>query len=196
MPVFNTEELLRLLTADVQQVLASTERIRSLDGITLNTAPVPGKWSVVQIVEHLNSYNRYYLPEIEKALSNGKNIRLAPRFKSGWFGNYFTNMMLPKTDGTVANRMNAPKDHTPPSELNAEKVIAEFINGQQKLIRLLTAAEKTDIGKLKVPISISRFIRLKLGDTFRFLVAHQQRHFVQLANALETVNIGRAKALA
>jgi hypothetical protein len=28
---------------------------------------------------------------------------------------------------------------------------------------------------------------LKLGDTFRFIIAHEQRHFVQIRNTLEAV---------
>lgn len=198
MPVFDTIELLNKLTTDVQTILMTVETIRTLDNIILNKQPAPGKWSAAQIIEHLNSYNRYYLPEMEKALNGArsKNIKFVPKFKAGWFGNYFTNMMLPKADGKIANKMNAPKDHVPVPDLDAEKVIAEFVAGQQKLLQQLQAAAKTDMGKLKVPISISRFIKLKLGDTFRFLIAHQQRHFVQMANTLSAVGNDRAKAVA
>jgi hypothetical protein len=198
MPSFDTTELLTGLNAEVQEILATTETVRSIDSATLNRQPALGKWSAAQIIEHLNSYNRYYLPEMEKALNVGKaaNVKFARVFKAGWFGNYFTNMMLPKAGGKIANKMNAPKDHVPLPDLNAEKVIAEFINGQEKLLQLLQSAAKTDIGRLKVPISISRFIKLKLGDTFRFVIAHQQRHFVQLANTLDAVKGGSAKAVA
>ncbi|WP_276134626.1 DinB family protein [Polluticoccus soli] len=198
MPVFNTTELLKKLTVDVQQIMKTTENIRGLDSAILNRQPATGKWSVAQVVEHLNSYNRYYLPEMEKALNDGiaKRMLFVPRFKSGWFGNYFTNMMLPKADGKIANKMNAPTDHVPAADLDAEKVIAEFVAGQQKMLQLLQASAKTDIGKLKVPISISRFIKLKLGDTFRFVIAHQKRHFVQLAKTLDAVQNDRAKAVA
>ena len=40
------------------------------------------------------------------------------------------------------------------------------------------------MGKIRISISISRFVKLKLGDTFRFLIAHEQRHFVQVARTL------------
>jgi hypothetical protein len=39
---------------------------------------------------------------------------------------------------------------------------------------------KVDIGAIRIPISISPLIRLKLGDTFHFLVAHQLRHLEQV----------------
>jgi uncharacterized damage-inducible protein DinB len=40
-----------------------------------------------------------------------------------------------------------------------------------------------------VPISIAKFIKIRLGDTFRFLIAHQQRHFAQVANTLKALGV-------
>ena len=36
---------------------------------------------------------------------------------------------------------------------------------------------------------ISKFIRLKLGDAFRFLVAHEQRHMIQARNTIKSLGI-------
>lgn len=188
MPVFNTIQLLNKLNNDVQQMLARIEDINALSDTDLNRQPAPGKWSVAQVLEHLNSYNRYYLPEMEKALA--KRLPFNPQFKAGWFGNYFTNMMAPKAQ-KVTNKMSSPKDHVPAERLDSAKVLAEFLNGQSRLAALLKQAEKNDVGKLKVPISISRFIKLKLGDTFRFLIAHQQRHFVQIDNVLKALGLSQ-----
>jgi hypothetical protein len=55
------------------------------------------------------------------------------------------------------------------------------------LLDLLELAKSKNIGAIRTPISISRWIKLKLGDTFRFFVAHEQRHFVQINNALVTI---------
>lgn len=188
MPVFNTIELLSSLQQDVQQMLTRIEDIRALSDTDLNRQPAPGKWSIAQVLEHLNSYNRYYLPEMDKALA--KEFPFNARFKAGWFGNYFTNMMAPKAQ-KMTNKMRSPKDHVPAERLDSAKVLAEFLKGQSRLIAFLRQAEKNDIGKLKVPISISRFIKLKLGDTFRFLIAHQQRHFVQIDNVLKALNLSQ-----
>lgn len=187
MPAFNSKDLTNGLIQDVQQLLAGLDKLKSLDNNTLNKQPAPGKWSAVQIIEHLNSYNRYYLPEIEKSLS--KPAAFNPVFKPGLFGNYFTKMMMPGEGGKISNKMNAPKDHRPAENLDSKKVIAEFIAGQTKLINHLQQAAKTDMAKLWVPISISPFVKLKLGDTFRFLIAHQQRHFVQLNNTLTALAV-------
>ena len=187
MSTFNTSELVQGLSQNVAETIATARQLQHIPATLLNKQPAPGKWSIAQVIEHLNSYNRYYLPEMEKALKN-TTIAFNPVFKAGIFGNYFTNMMQPKEDGRIANKMQAPKDHRPADILNTEKVLAEFIRGQEHLQSLLAAAAKTDMGRLKVPISISRFIKLKLGDTFRFLIAHQQRHFIQVSNVVTAVD--------
>jgi hypothetical protein len=148
-----------------------------------------GSWSVAQILEHLNSYGRYYLPEIASVIAHAekKNAQPSAIFHSGWLGDYFTRMMLPGKDGKIANRMQSPKNHRPPVGLNVNDVLDEWLQQQYQLLELLDRAKKINIGKARVPVSISRWIKLKLGDTFRFFIAHEQRHFVQADNTLKSL---------
>lgn len=197
MSVFNTYTLIDTLGKNVQATLHAANELLALDAQTLNTQPAQGKWSVAQVIEHLNSYNRYYLPEIKTALQRGLNMKIpsSTQYNSGWFGDYFTKMMQPKEDGKIANKMNAPKNHQPLAELDVQRVLNEFIAGQTDLLNYVQQAQQTNMGKLRVPISISKLIKLKLGDTFRFLIAHQQRHFVQINNTLQAVNPKTAAAV-
>ncbi len=64
------------------------------------------------------------------------------------------------------------------SQLNKE-VVEEFIRQQKQLLELLEKAGNVDLQKIKTGISISKLIRLKLGDTFRFVIYHNERHVVQ-----------------
>ncbi len=191
MPVFDTNDLLKQLEDSVTELITYAKHLQELDSMQLNRQAQPGKWSIAQVIEHLNSYNRYYLPEINKALQQGKdkNVPFHAVFKPGAFGNYFTKLMQPGADGKIGNKMNAPKDHRPAANLDVSKVFKEFLEGQQMLLSYLKVARVTDIGKLRVPISISRFVKLKLGDTFRFLIAHQQRHMLQAQRVLKELSI-------
>lgn len=197
MSVFNTYTLIDTLGKNVQATIHAANELLALDAQTLNTQPAQGKWSVAQVIEHLNSYNRYYLPEIKAALQRGLKMKIpsSTQYNSGWFGDYFTKMMQPKEDGKIANKMNAPKNHQPLAELDVQRVLNEFIARQTDLLNYVQQAQQTNMGKLRVPISISKLIKLKLGDTFRFLIAHQQRHFVQINNTLQTVNPKTAAAV-
>lgn len=187
MKKYKATDLLDQLQSDVRQLLVTANYLRSEDPHYLLEQPAPGKWTVIQVLEHLNSYNRYYLPAIKNSLMQDRSA--VEYFKPGWLGDYFTKLMQPK-EGVVKNKMKAPRDHRPAPFLDPMPVLNTFIEDQHQLLRLLEAAKQKDIGKLRTPVSISKLIRLKTGDTFRFLIAHEQRHFVQIANTLETVRKG------
>jgi len=57
--------------------------------------------------------------------------------------------------------------------------LTEFIAQQKQMIQLLNDAENVNLNKVKTSISISKFIKLKLGDTFRFVIYHNLRHIEQ-----------------
>ena len=89
--------------------------------------------------------------------------------------------------------MKTPKGYNPPAALNSDEVLKEFIDQQHKLLQLLDGARQKNLNNIRVPISISKLIKLKLGDTFRFLVAHEQRHLVQARNAIHDLGIATDK---
>ncbi len=182
MKKYNSIELLNQLQADVRQLITYATLLKMEDPGILLQQPEPGKWSVTQVLEHLNSYGRYYLLAIERSLQEEKPTTTL--FKPGWLGAYFTKLMRPSEEGNIKNKMKAPKNHRPSLLQDAFPVLNTFIEQQHYLLELLETAKSKNIGAIRTPISISRFIRLKLGDTFRFLIAHEQRHFVQIANVM------------
>jgi hypothetical protein len=183
MKKYNSTDLLNELQADVRALLAKVTELKTEDPGILLQQPAAGKWSVIQVLEHLNSYSHYYLPALERALQQDEPA--VEFFRPGWFGNYFTRIMKPGVNGVVANKMQSPKGHRPSEKPDAFPVIQAFSSHQLHLLQLLEQAKAKNIGKIRVPISLTKFIKLKAGDTFRFFVAHEQRHFVQIANALE-----------
>jgi hypothetical protein len=185
-----TEKLIDELEAEVRQLIATATLLRSEDPGVLLTQPGLGRWSVIQVLEHLNAYGRYYLVAIEKALEKDKPA--ASHFRSGFLGDYFTRLMRPNSNGEIKNKMQAPKNYRPSPVLDAFPVLNTFVEQQHYLLTLLSKAREKHLGKIKVPISIARFIKLKLGDTFRFFIAHEQRHFVQVAR---TLNVAKEKTL-
>ena len=195
---YKSIELLENLQADVRQLILAAKYLQSPDPGLLLQEPAPGKWSVVQVLEHLNSYGRYYLLAIERALEKDKPAMEI--FKPGWLGNYFTKLMKPGENGVIANKMQSPKEHRPSKYLDVLPVLTTFLEQQHYLLELLELAKSKNISSIRIPVSISRLIRLKSGDTFRFLVAHEQRHFVQIDNTLAmikgTINIFPAGHLA
>lgn len=182
---YNSLALLEELQADVRQLILAANKLKAEDPGLLHEQPAPGKWNVVQVLEHLNSYGRFYIPAIGISLKKDKPAREI--YKPGFIGDYFTKLMRPSEKGTVQYKMKAPRDHRPAPHLDHQPVLQTFLDQQQSFLDLLEKAKTRDIGRLRTPITLSRFIRLKTGDTFRFLIAHEQRHFVQIRNTLAQV---------
>lgn len=181
MQVISAKHLLSALEQDVQKTIQQAAHFDALPDHLLHYRPQPAAWSIAQVLAHLNSYNRYYLTHIARAMQQS-TYPAATAFRSGFFGNYFTNMMqAPPAGATNFKKYKAPKDHTPPQQQNSCEVLTEFREGQERLVTLLRLAASHHLSKVKVPVSISKMIKLRLGDTFRFLIAHQLRHFAQIA---------------
>lgn len=192
MKKFKSEDLLDQLKEDVTQLVAAAEHLRTADPVKLSYSSQDGQWSVSQILEHLNMYNRYYLPAIEKAIAPISK-EVSAWFEPGFWGNYFTKMMMPTNIFEVKNKMKAMKSYTPGKGVNVETVFNEFLQHQHKLIQLLDVARRRNLNTIKIPVSISKLIRFRLGDTFRFLIAHEQRHMIQARNAIKAVGISTDK---
>jgi DinB superfamily len=149
--------------------------------------PSPQAWSANQCLQHLNQYGRYYLSTITKImdLSPADPRASGKTFSSGWLGGYFIKMMETQANGHPARKMKAMKGYDAYSIVPSHEVIAEFIDQQETLIALLERAKKYNLETIRIPITLSAFVRLKLGDTFQFLVAHNHRHIQQATRALE-----------
>ena len=192
MAKFKTEELLNDLSQDVRRIKEAATFFNSADKNKVIYIPEKGKWSVVQVLEHLNAYNRHYLPLIEKELSVVTYDTNA-WFTSGYWGEKFTKMMKPKNVFEIKNKMKTSQKMSFPNSLNVDTVLKEFLAGQDKLLQLLELANGKDLAKIHIPITVTKLIKLRLGDTFRFLIAHEQRHIIQARNTLKIVGVATDK---
>ena len=176
-----SETLILELIEATRQNLNFAELLKAKSKSQLNWKENPESWSVLECLEHLNLYGDFYLPEIEKVIGNAKS-KSDPVFKSGILGNYFAESMLPKTK---LNKMKTFKDKNPlNSNLNSD-TIDRFINQQIKMLGLLDKARSISLNKEKTAISISKLIKLKIGDTFRFVINHNLRHIKQIENNIK-----------
>ena len=184
MKKINSNQLLENLQADVREILLAATQLQQIPSEKLSQTPAAGKWSVAQVLEHLNIYSRHYITAIEKQLHWHQS---SPNeyFHPGWLGNYFTRLMLPASDNTIHKKMKTPKNAVPSTTPHATAMLEEFTRDQHLLLNLLQIAKTVNLEQTKIPTSLSSMIKLKLGDTFRFFIAHEQRHFLQIKNTLQ-----------
>jgi hypothetical protein len=159
-----------------RQALNQVEKLKALDTHALTWKQDETSWSILECLEHLNLYGAYYLPEIENKIKSS-NSKSEAEFKSGLLGGYFAKSMLPKEK---LNKMKTFKDKNPLNTNLDKRVIDVFIEQQIKLLDLLNQSQQVSLNKVKIQITISKFIKLKLGDTFHFLVNHIIRHLQQI----------------
>lgn len=173
------EELL-LIT---ENAAATAKKFKELDNTRLNFKKDPASWSILECVEHLNRYGDFYLPEMEKKILENKNKHSSGLFHSGILGNYFAKLMKGK-NGKI-KKMKTPGNKNPAGSSLSITTIDRFLKQLDLLKALLNQARGVDLTKVTCAISLTRFIKLRLGDTFRFYVYHIERHMLQAERVRE-----------
>lgn len=171
-----TEILIQSLIEQSRQIIYQAERLKTNEIALLTWRENGDSWSILACLEHLNLYGDFYLPQIESAIKNAK-AKNETEFSSGFLGNYFAQSMLPKEK---LNKMKTFKDKNPLNSNLDKTVIDTFIAQQIKLVELLNQSQKVSLNQTKIKTSLSSLIKLKLGDTFQFIINHNIRHLKQI----------------
>jgi uncharacterized damage-inducible protein DinB len=179
----NAQALLDTLKAEISAQNQKAVTFLEETPETLNREPVPGKWTALQCVAHLNSYASHYLPAFERSIakSAGRNRNFANEIKSTWLGEKCIQSVLV----TNTKKMKAPSRHNHRGKTFDKTVIGEFMQHQQRLLQVLEKAGTVHLGKTYTRIEIMPLLRLHLGDFLQFFVYHQTRHLAQAERALE-----------
>lgn len=175
-----SSDLISELETYTKSHLEKAENFKRLSLEELTKKNSPEKWNVLECLEHLNIYGDFYIPEMKRKMENSQ-LTNSSEFKTGLLGNYFAKMMLPKEK---LNKMKTMKKTNPISKKLDKTVIHQFIRQQHELLELLELAKEKNLNKIKTGISIASWIKLKLGDTFRVVIYHNERHIQQAEKAL------------
>ena len=169
------QELLNKLRVITNQNSTIVEDFIKLDTSELNYRLDTNSWSILECIAHLNRYFKFYIPEIQKQIEQAPSID-SREFKTGTLGNYFVKTM----DPTQNNKpMKTFKSMNPIHSNLTKDTLYDFLNYQKQLLVLLDLAAQVSLTKTKTAISISKFIRLRLGDTLRVVIYHIERHIKQ-----------------
>ncbi|WP_306666591.1 DinB family protein [Chryseobacterium sp. OSA05B] len=179
----STSQLLEELKSLAQTHLKYAENLLQETDEKLNSRISEGSWSVLECLEHLNRYGDFYIPEINQRISSSKTSS-APVFKPGFLGNYFAKSMQPKDK---LNKMKTLKSMDPIHSQLDKRVVEKFIRQQNQFLDLLEKAASVDLNTIKTSVSISKLIKIKLGDTFRFVIYHNERHIRQVESVLKNL---------
>jgi hypothetical protein len=171
----NQQQLLTELYQLTEQASAAAQTFKNLPVAQLNFKPTDAAWSILECIEHLNLYGKFYLPEIEQALQKSAKVDATNVYKSSFLGDFFVNSIKAGNQ----KKMKATQMMLPQKSDVSITTLDQFIKQTERLKIILTHARLSDLTKPKTPISLTKFLTLRLGDTLRFLVYHNERHILQ-----------------
>jgi hypothetical protein len=174
--------LLEQLSTQTREHMAFVESLKTLSLDDLNKRPHKGSWNILECIAHLNLYGNFYLPEISRRMVASQS-KAASYFSSGLLGNYFAKSILPKDR---PNKMKTFQEMDPIYKQLDKNVLVVFLEQQENFLQLLEQAKSKDLNRIRTNISINKWIKVRLGDTFRFLVNHNSRHIVQIKTILSS----------
>jgi hypothetical protein len=182
----NSIELLEDLEQLTNQLLSFLAvRISPLSANQLKWSQA-GTWSCSEVIQHMNAYASHYHPTLLKKMKSEENEQPVPVFVSSPLGASAWKSMRLGNAGNIRRKFKTPKLFNPAKNklLVRTNFLEECEQHQKVLLTILDQAKKVNLRKVKISWSLSRLIRLRLGDALMFIVYHNRRHQQQLMNIL------------
>lgn len=175
------------LRSEVQEQQRRTGALGVLPLGDLEQRPGPRAWSALEIAEHLNILSGHYVSRLSRAYSGAK-VTSSGTFIPGHWGEKLTTAMRPLEDGTIPGPMRTLWFFEPKAA--RAKGMQSLLDLQALLDEQAVLLEKAMVQGMEGPritSTLGPVLRFKIGDAFRFMIAHQQRHFLQIERALQGV---------
>jgi hypothetical protein len=179
----NSQNLSWLLEGCVLQVRASNDwlerRILPLSADQLRWRPRSGCWSIAATLDHLNRTFSYYLPEIEEALEEPRDMKNREvQLRSA----ECEEMLVRRMEPPVSEPMSAPAPVMPGLAVDPDKVVEQFPLLRIRFANIVRSISDVDAG-VSIPESIHPPVR-SLRCVIGLLVAHERRHLWQVEQIL------------
>ena len=162
-----TSELIKTVSGITQENVDTINKlVGKLSDNQLKWRPNPGVWNVSEVLSHLNEYSRYYHPTFEKKIKNTRFTSTKEAFISSPLGRSAWKSMKLGNAKNIKRKFKAPKGYNPSldSSLITEREFEDFIKHQEDLTGIFELAQNVNLKRVKIPISISKIVRLRLGD--------------------------------
>ncbi|HVM87103.1 MAG TPA: DinB family protein [Puia sp.] len=188
MSFFDKKTLLAELIDRTEIITSNTRSFLRLEKNQLDYKPAIDKWSIREIYEHLNVINKSYFNNILKRISTAPDVNIL-HYQSGWLGDWIYEKLMPRTDGSVY-KINSPKNYRVTLKAqDAFDVLNEFIGHQDAMHDILVHVSTKDLNGISIPFYFSKLFKFRLGDTLRFIIAHNERHLMQAHQVMKKIPV-------
>ncbi|PHR45530.1 MAG: hypothetical protein COA32_12800 [Fluviicola sp.] len=187
MKTFNTNELitdLKKITED--NITIVSKKFKHLSDEQKTWRPSRDSWNILEIFSHLNVYSAFYNSAFIEKIQKTKFKEAKDTFVSSPLGRSAWKSMKLGRANNIKRKFKAPKNYNPSNspELVSSDAIEKFAKNQKEVIEILDLAKTVNLRKVKIPISISKIVRLRLGDALMFVIYHNERHMQQALNII------------
>ncbi|MDA9275041.1 DinB family protein [Crocinitomicaceae bacterium] len=190
-----TSELIKTVSnITLENIDTINKLVGNLNEDQLKWRPDQGFWNISEVLSHLNEYSRYYQPTFKKKISSTRFTSTKEAFLSSPLGRSAWKSMKLGNAKNIKRKFKAQKGYNPSidSSLLTGREFEDFIKHQIDLQSIIELAQTVNMKRVKIPISISKIVRLRLGDALLFVVYHNERHVQQIANLVNHPNFPKA----
>ncbi|MEE8251038.1 MAG: DinB family protein [Gemmatimonadales bacterium] len=186
-------EVQHTLSAQVEDLVRQNEEVlqavtgqcRSLSTDQLSWRPLPGTWSVGQILSHLTLTDQLYRPGMMGAVgaARSKGLRSTGPFKLGLMLGLFTRLLEPP----VRFRMKAPRPFRPPPPAEEVKpgTLDDFVVEHGRIIELMRGAGGVDLASERFASPYTSLLKLTVYQALHIITSHARRHIWQIKRMID-----------
>lgn len=186
MAVFSRQGLITELLDRTELIKAASAAFLRLTDEQLGFSPGPRIWSISEVFDHLNRSNEIYIRTILP------RVTLAPdwpsdQFRTSWLGDWAYEKIVPRPDGSVFKMRSAKTVRPVKPEGDFKEVVYHFHRTCDALDDILRHSATKDLRRIRIPFHFVPFLHFSLGETMRFVIAHNERHLLQAQRLVPVV---------
>ncbi|MGI9627741.1 MAG: DinB family protein [Longimicrobiales bacterium] len=170
----------------IAQAIADVrESLSPLNESQLKWKPAPKTWSVAECLGHLVVSHDAYIPRITAATGSTAHRKPSGHGDHQVGSTLIGKMLFKGVHPDTRRKISAPGVFRPSRANYPGSSVDAFIRCHESLALQVENTAELDWHRIKVVSPASRFIRLRLGNVYRVLAAHAQRHVNQAIRVTE-----------
>ncbi|MEM7298785.1 MAG: DinB family protein [Bacteroidota bacterium] len=161
--------------------------LATLHSDQLNWKESAKKWSVIEVIGHLNKVFDLYLPNFEKAVNAAPDQAEggAKPLQRTFMGRISIYTQKPKGQKRKFKMKTFDFFQPVHDPTKTNEVINTFVENKDRFNELIKKARLKDLKGIKMPTALGEKLKFYVPECFEFVLAHEDRHMVQIEGVLD-----------
>lgn len=185
------------MEVNFEQILQQSNRLKNyvksdiaeLPNEQLNWKSNEKKWSPLEVIGHLNRVYEKYLDNFERAITSAPELSAnqSSDYQSTLIGRMSIYAIKPKGKKRRF-KMKTFDFFNPITEPDKKhETLDLFLKNKEQFNTLIKQARGKNLRNIKIPTALGENVKFYVPECFRFILAHEERHVVQIASILEEI---------